>query len=90
MGDTIAKSIFREGKAEGLTEGKAQGLTEGETIGSVKTARSILSRLGNKRFGVPTSEQRQTLENINDRALLERMSEATVDVSSWTELLAVQ
>ncbi|WP_309694167.1 DUF4351 domain-containing protein [Armatimonas sp.] len=64
---------------EGLDKGLEQGLGQG--------ARNSLLRLGCKRFGEPTSEVRQVLEQLSHEQL-EALVERALDVETWSELLA--
>lgn len=74
MGQTIAQSIYQEGKAEGIVEGK----------------RSFLFDIAFERFGEPEPAERQSLERISDLPRLERMVRSFLKVSSWSELLDIK
>jgi hypothetical protein len=63
-------------------------LQRGREIGKQEGVRSVLLHLGRKRFGEPDAATIVALENINDLARLERMSEALGSVSSWADVLA--
>lgn len=77
MQQTYADVLHQQGKAEGKAEGKVEG------------ARAVLLRFGRKKFGEPDAATLQTLESITDVERLERLSDAMLDVHSWTELVAV-
>ena len=72
-----ADVIRLEGKAEGKVEGK------------VETLREVVLRQGRKKFGEPEAAALQALQAVADMDRLERLSDALLDVPSWTELLAV-
>ena len=58
--------------------------------GGVVTLRASIRRLGEKRFGPPTEEQRSRLAGATELDRLNRISDAVIDVSSWDELLDVR
>ena|SRR5437899_1959075 len=70
------QAIIRKGREERREEGR------------VEEARSILLRLGGKRFGPAPAELQTALGAIGIRERLEQLSERLLDVESWDELLA--
>lgn len=66
-----------------LEEGRTKGVEEG----SLEEARSILLRLGRKKFGAPGRQITVAIGRLDDRTRLERLTERILDVSSWDELL---
>jgi hypothetical protein len=52
--------------------------------------KSVLRKLGEKRFGRPGRRIEAALKAIEDLDRLERMIDVILDVTSWNELLAVQ
>ena len=75
MKDTIAHSWLQEG----IQIGDAQGMEKG--------VRSMILRLGRRRFGDPTDAQRAALEAITDIGRLENLGDAVSDSASWDDLL---
>lgn len=65
-------------------------LAEGETAGRVREARTLLLRLGTRRFGSPSTAVSTEMRNIADLARLEALIERTIDAASWEELLALR
>ena len=57
--------------------------------GRIDHARSIVSRLGQRKFGPPPTEVKATIKAIEDVDRLDRMVEFVNNVSSWQELLAI-
>ncbi len=64
-----------------------RGMQEGMQQGLAQEARTVLLRLGRKKFGPPTPAQEAALAAISDLTRLEALSEKTLVVSSWNELL---
>lgn len=79
-----------EGRAEGRAEGKAEGRAEGKAEGAVDALTRSTLRLLRKRGLEPTGEQRARLLTCRDPARLERWLDATLDVHSVAELLAIE
>ena len=77
------QAILEEGMAAGLAKGKAEGLTEGQ----VKEARSVLLRLGSKRFGAPNARVQAIVESIGSMARLDELIDRILEAESWEELL---
>lgn len=63
-----------------------QGFAKGET----QEARKLVLRIGQRRFGEPTSAQRDTLTGILSLDRLERLADRVIDAVSWDDLLATQ
>ena len=82
----IEKGI-EQGIAKGIIEGIEKGRTEGRTEGRVAEARSLILRLGTKRFGAASAESESVLEAA-DIERLEAIVERLLEVESWQELLA--
>lgn len=66
-----------------------EGRLEGRVAGQVEEAIKFLLRLGQRKFGPPSSEIEATLRSIKDLDRLERMGEEMLTVQSWQELLAI-
>jgi hypothetical protein len=64
-------------------------LAEGETAGRVREAKTLLLRLGTRRFGPPSAAISAELRSIADLPSLESLIERTIDAASWEELLAI-
>jgi len=73
--------------AAGLAKGKAEGLTEGLTQGQVQAARSVLLRLGSKRFGAPDARAQAVVESIGSLTRLHELIDRILEAESWEELL---
>jgi hypothetical protein len=70
-----------------LREGEARGEVRGEARGRAQEARTLLLRLGSKRFGVPNTDTLAAIDVIEDVARLELLAERVLDTESWAELL---
>jgi hypothetical protein len=66
-----------------LAEGVGRGLEQGR----LTQARSIVLRLGERRFGAPSAETRVAIERIASVERLEALAERVLDVENWQELL---
>ena len=62
MGQTIAESIWEEGRTKGLSEGRSEGRTEGE----LKLARRLLRQLPSHRFGTVPETVLQRIDHATD------------------------
>lgn len=71
-----------------LSQGREIGKEEGLIQGKAEQARTLLLRLGRRRFGEPDAATVAVLEALADLPRLERMSDAILDVPSWADLLA--
>lgn len=58
--------------------------------GQIDALRSVVLRLGNKRFGPIAETEFASLNAIKELAHLERLTERVLDVSSWDELLRTE
>jgi len=67
--------ILRKGQEEGKAEGKAE------------EARSILLRIGTKRFGTPDAKIQALIDALTSSEQLEQLIERALEVESWQELL---
>lgn len=77
-------SFLRDMSAKWLAEGRAEGRAEARTEG----ARTLILRMGEKRFGAPTDQVKAALDAITDPNRLEELGVRLLDASSWDELLA--
>jgi predicted transposase YdaD len=92
---TTYQAILKEGREEGRKEareearkeGREEGKEMGKEMGRIDEARTLLIRIGTKRFGPPSATVQQTLSAIDDIARLEQLVERALDVETWTELL---
>jgi predicted transposase YdaD len=78
------QSILAEGRAEGRVEGRLEGREEGRA----EEARALLLRLGTRRFGPLSPEERAMLAALEQPEALETLADRLLDVASWQELLA--
>jgi predicted transposase YdaD len=69
-----------------LREGRAEGLEEGQKKGRANEARTIVRRLGTRRFGKPSTEYVSRLKAINDIKRLEALADRILDATSWADL----
>ena len=60
----------------------------GEARGYLKVLRSIILRVGAKRFGVAPAEIESALNSIEDRERLERIIDRISEATDWNDLLA--
>lgn len=74
-----------QGHAQGLLEGREEGQVEGARQGRVVGEREVLLRLGTRRFGPPSPEQRERLSRA-DLPHLELLTDRLLDVESWQAL----
>jgi len=81
-------SFYRVLLKEGREEGRNEGRKEGEKRGQIAGAQKLLFRVGRSRLGPISRKYRVAIEAIDDLALLERLGDQLLDVSSWSELLA--
>ena len=65
-----------------------RGIEKGIERGALAEAKSVLMRLGRKRFGDCPTEVEAALRSIQDVARLERLAENIFDARSWDELIA--
>ena len=78
------QSILKEGEEKGLREGEAMG----ESKGKILEAKSLILRLGNKRFGTPNPAMVARIEAEDALSALEALSLRLLEVKNWDELLA--
>jgi hypothetical protein len=76
------------GEQQGRAIGEQEGRAIGEQQGRAEEARTVLIRLGSKRFGSPTAEVRSAIEAESDLARLEALLDSLLEAESWDELLA--
>ena len=82
---------LKEGLQEGLQEGIQKGENQGEDRGTIKEARRLVVRIGQKRFQKPIPQEiSNRLESITDRDQLESLLDRTLDVSNWDELMKIE
>ncbi len=67
-----------------IEEGEAQGIAKGE----IMEARSLLLRLGRRRFGPAPAAVTHMLDGIQDLSRLEAIAERVVEASGWDDLIA--
>ena len=70
-----------------MQTGIEQGIEQGIERGEQREARSVIRRLGTRRFGPPTSEIETALEDANQERL-EVLVDRLLEAESWEELLA--
>ena len=96
IGETIGLKKGRqegrqEGEAIGIQRGEAIGIQKGEAIGIQKgrqgTLRSIVLKLGTKKYGNPTADDLEQFIAISDVDQLNAILDRIDTVSSWSELL---
>jgi len=78
MSQTIAQSIYQEGKLDGRQEG------------ALGHARSSLVRTGRKRFGQADDAVIAKVNALDDLDRLDRMAERLMEVESWDEVLRTE
>ena len=62
-------------------------LDRGRSDGRTKEARSLLLRVGRKKFGPPTAAHEAAIDELSDLARLEALCEKLLDVNTWDDLL---
>ena len=70
---TIAQSLFEEGRQQGLLQANI----------------STLFRQGERRFGTPSEQQTAILNGLTDIDHLDRMIDCVYDAQSWEEVFHV-
>ena len=65
-------------------------LQRGVTLGELLFARRTLLRSGTKRFGLPTSEIRDEIEQCQDLSRFERMLEQIDSAHDWSAVIAIE
>ncbi len=70
-----------------LEEGMAEGRDRGRAEGRAQEARTLLLRLGTRRFGEPAPDISAAVRSISDVDRLEALTERVLDASDWTDLL---
>ena len=70
-----------------IADGEARGEARGAARGRIKQARSLLLRVGAKRFGEPDAAIRTAIEEMSHLEMLDRLLMETLDVESWRALL---
>ena len=74
------------GIEKGIAKGIIEGIEKGRTEGRATEARSLILRLGTKRFGAASPESEAVLEAA-DIVRLEAIVERLLEAESWHELL---
>lgn len=77
------RAILEEGLEEGRQKGRQEGLQEGQA----EEARTIVLRLGGKRFGSPSAEVQAAIQAESDLTRLEALLERLLEAESWQELI---
>jgi hypothetical protein len=77
-----------QGISQGLSQGISQGISQGLRQGLSQGERTVLLRVGTKRFGEPSEAIYTKLQGISDPARLESLAERLLDVHSWEELFS--
>ena len=83
MGQTIAESIWEEGRTKGLSEGRSEGRTEGE----LKLARRLLRQLLSHRFGTVPETVLQRIDHATDVERLTAAALQVTDIASVEDLV---
>jgi predicted transposase YdaD len=63
-----------------------KGMEKGEVLGELKHARSMLLRLGSRKFGPPNAELQTKIAAISDLPKLEELTELVLSANTWYEL----
>jgi len=85
---TVAEDFIKLGEARGEAKGEARGEVRGEARGRIEEARSVVFRIGVKRFGPVPSAIQSALHTISDRERLERIVDRVLEATDWNDLLA--
>ncbi len=72
---TTYQKVLREGRAQGRDEGRV----EGESSGRLNEARSLLRRLGARKFGTPGPDISARLDSLQDLGPLEALLDRVLD-----------
>jgi hypothetical protein len=92
--DVLMGLRYPRGLVVQLLQG-VHGMRESDTYqaiieeGLVKGTQDVLLRQGRKKFGIPDEQTENTLRSITDMDRLNYLGERLLDVSTWTDLLAV-
>ncbi len=71
-----------------LAKGEAKGREEGREEGQISNTRDLILRLGGKRFGTPSAQTVERLNQARDKVQLTLWADRLLEVESWSELLA--
>jgi hypothetical protein len=71
-----------------LTEALTVDFAKLFTMGRAEQARTILIRLGTKKFGTPAEQAAARIASLTSIDLLEDLIDRVFDVATWDELLA--
>ena len=84
---SVYQAILAEGRAEGRAEGLAEGLAEGRIQQRIDSARRLLLRYGERRFGPIALENREIIEQTTDPDRLENWLDLVPDTlaATWSE-----
>ena len=75
------------GLAKGMARGLAQGLEEGLSQGRANEAKTLIRRLGTRRWGVIPANVAESLESITSVEQLEEMADRVIDCRGWNEFI---
>ena len=78
---------LKKGEAIGIQKGEAIGIQKGRQEGRQGTLRSVVLKLGTKKYGNPTADDLEQLIAISDVDRLNTMFDRIDTASSWSELL---
>ena len=67
--------------------GLAQGLEEGLSQGRANEAKTLIRRLGTRRWGVIPANVAESLESITSVEQLEEMADRVIDCRGWNEFI---
>ena len=84
------QELLQEGMAKGMAKGMQQGMQQGRMEGEKARSRAILLKMGGKKFGPADADTEVAVNAIDDLDRLDRLAVALLDVTTWTELLAVE
>jgi predicted transposase YdaD len=91
MGKSMAEIWIEEsydrGRTEGRQKGREEGREQGREEGRLDAVREMILRIGRRRLGEPSVEQRGHLDRIADLRALETLSDALMDATDWNDLL---
>lgn len=73
---------------EGASRGRLEGRVEGRVEGRAEEARSLLLRLGGRRFGPPDARVQAAVAAVGPVEQVEALAERVLETESWDELLA--
>ena len=85
--DDATERGLAKGMARGLAQGLEEGLSQGLSQGRANEAKTLIRRLGTRRWGVIPANVAESLESITSVEQLEEMADRVIDCRGWNEFI---